>query len=164
MDVGPPERQHFSAPCSSGSRKLQKLHEETTTEKLAALTDDDLRAGDVRFPGDSPLDWIANVTASFATGHLISLRRRALEMNLSQTSSLVTAALAKTDKDRAAGIIKRQLSSAPPEWRQRLNEEAEKLQRAARVETAQKTAFDAVIRKLKGATSMLRIKVWCEAD
>jgi hypothetical protein len=144
-------------------RDLITRHDEAVTaERLSALTDDDLRAGDVPFPRDSPLDWIANVTAPFAIGELIRLRRRALELTLWRTASLIMAAVAKTDKNRAAAIISRQLSDTPPAWRQHLAEEAEKLRRAARVEAAQQSPFDLVIKKLKGATSMLRIKVWCE--
>jgi len=62
----------------------------------------------------------------------------------------------------AAAIIRDQLPEAPEDWRQHLTQEADKLQRAARIEEAQATPFDEVIRRLKGATSMILLKVWCE--
>ena len=43
-------------------------------------------------------------------------------------------------------------------------QEAEKFRREARIEAAQHTPFDTVLRKLKGATSMIHVKVWCEGD
>jgi len=141
---------------------ITRHHESTTRERLKRLTDDELRAGEVSFPNSSPLEWIANVTASFAIGELIRLRRRALELELSRSASLITAAIAKTDKNRAAAIIIRQIPDTPLPWRHHLAEEAERLRRDARIEAAQQTPFDAVIKKLKGTTSMIRIKVWCE--
>jgi hypothetical protein len=52
----------------------------------------------------------------------------------------------------------------PPAWQQHLREEANNLNRTARVETTQQASFDDIIRKLKGTTSMISVKVWCEGS
>ena len=72
--------------------------------------------------------------------------------------------IATIDKARAAAIIRQQLPQTPPAWQQHFRQEADNLERAARIEAVQQTPFDQVIRKLKGATSMIRIKVWCEGS
>src|SRR5260370_10300708 len=72
--------------------------------------------------------------------------------------------IANMDKPRAAAIIRQQLRQTPVDWREHFEQEAENLERTARVTAAQETPFDEVIKKLKGATSMIRVKVWCEGS
>jgi hypothetical protein len=77
---------------------------------------------------------------------------------------MLTETIARIDKTRAASIIAKQLPQTPLDWKQHFRNEAEKLRREARIDVVQQTPFDAVIRKLRGATSMIRIKVWCEGS
>ncbi len=141
---------------------VKQQHQATIARALNTLSDEQLRAGEVPIPESSPLDWIGTITASFAIDDLKRLRERTLALNAWRPASLITAALAKIDKQRAASIIRQQLAQTPTTWQQHLRQEAETLERDARIESAQHTSFDLVIRKLKGATSMIRIKVWCE--
>jgi hypothetical protein len=139
-------------------------HEATIRRALATLTNDELQNGETPFPESSQLDWIGKITAAFALDPLRTLRPRALALNLYRISSLITAAVANIDKPRAAQIIRQQLPQTPAGWRQHLTQEAEQLKRAARIEALQQTPFDQIIRKLKGATSMIRVKVFCEGS
>jgi hypothetical protein len=143
---------------------IKRQHRATTSRALATLKEDQLRAGEAPIPENSTLDWIGNVTETFALDDLKRLRERALRLNLWRPSAIITSAIAKIDKPQAAAIIRQQLPTTPTAWRAHLREEANNLERAARIEAAQGTPFDDVIRKLKGATSMIRIKVWCEGS
>lgn len=146
----------------AGRYLITQQHQSTIHDALTTITDADLQTAEVPFPNDSPLDWIGNITQSFAIEDLRRLRRRTLGLALWRVSNLVTSALAKINKMSAAAIIRGQLGEAPEAWRQRLTQEADKLERAARIEAAQATPFDKIIRRLKGATSMILLKVWCE--
>lgn len=141
---------------------VKQQHEPTIRRTLATLTDDDLRSGEVPIPDRTGLDWIASITAAWAMDDLRHLRRRALGLNLWRVTNLITATIVKIDKNRAAATIEEQLRDTPNDTRQHWMQEAEKLRRDARIEAAQQTPFDTVIRKLKGATSMIHVKVWCE--
>lgn len=141
---------------------IKEHHEPTIRRALATLSDDDLRAGEAPVPDRTTLDWIASITATYAIDDLQRLRRRALSLNLWRVTNLITATIAKIDKNRAAATIEEQLRETPNDTRQHWTQEAAKLRREARIEAAMQTSFDTVIRKLKGATSMIRIKVWCE--
>jgi hypothetical protein len=110
------------------------------------------------------LDWIGKITAAFAVNPLRTLRLRALALSLWRVTTLVTSTLGAIDKGRAAASITEQLPQTPLDWQQHWQQEAEKLRRAARIDAIQQAPFDAVIRKLKGATSMIRIKVYCEGS
>jgi hypothetical protein len=143
---------------------VRQQHQATIRPALARLTDDDLRAAEVPFPRDSPIDWIGTITALFAWEDLRHLWQRALTLELWRVTSLITATMATMDKRRTASTIRQQLPTTPPPWQQHLRQEADTLERTARIETAQRTPFDVIIRKLKGATSMIRIKVWCEGS
>lgn len=126
------------------------------------ITDDELRASEVLIPESTPLDWIGDIKAVLTIDDLKSLRQRTLALNLWRATSLVTGTIANIDKLRAATIIRGQLTQTPAIWQEHLREEADNLERAARVAAAQQTPFEEVLKKLKGATSMIRIKVWCE--
>ncbi len=146
-------------------RHLIKLQDRATISgALATLTDEQLRSGESPVPDSSTLDWIGDIAAPFAVDNLKRLRERTLRLNLWRASSIITGTLTKIDKPRAASIMREQLPYTPEGWQAHLREEAAGLERAARVESAQHAPFDYVIRKLKGATSMIRIKVWCEGS
>ncbi len=143
---------------------VKRQHRGTIQRALATLTDGDLRNGEVPIPNSTPLDWIGKITGPFAVDDLRALRQRSLTLNLWRVTTLLTGAIANIDKNRAAAVISQQLPQTPLGWQPHYRQEAEKLERAARIEAIQQTPFDAVIRKLKGATSMIRIKVWCEGS
>jgi hypothetical protein len=76
----------------------------------------------------------------------------------------MTVTLAKIDKRQAAGIIRGQLLQTPIAWQEHFRQEADSLESAARIDAVHQTPFDQVIRKLKGTTSMIQLKVWCEGS
>jgi hypothetical protein len=141
---------------------VKRQHRATISRALATLTDDELRAAEVPVLESSPLDWIGDIKTSLAIDDLETLRQRTLALNLWRASSLMAGTIANMDKPRAAAIIRRQLPQTPADWREHFRQEADSLERTARVTAAQETPFDEVIKKLKGATSMIRVKVWCE--
>jgi hypothetical protein len=143
---------------------IDQQHEATIRRALATLTDAQLQAGEVPVPETTDLNWIGKIKAPFALDDLRRLRRRGLLLNLWRVTSLITNTIATIDKNRAAVTIQEQLRDTPNDWRQHWTQEAEKFRREARIEAAQHTPFDTVIRKLKGATSMIYVKVWCEGD
>ena len=143
---------------------IKRQHRATISRALATLTDDQLSEGEAPITESSTLDWIGNITETYAIDDLERLRERALRLNLWRASATLTGAIARIDKPRTAAIIRQQLPYTPAGWHPHLREEANKLERDARIEAAQGTPFDGVIRKLKGATSMIRIKVWCEGS
>jgi HEAT repeat protein len=146
-------------------RALIKLqHRATISRALGRLTDNDLQNGEVPFPNSSPLDWIGTITIPDVVPELRTLRKRTLDLNLWRIATVVTGTIASIDKARAAAIIKEQLPQTPEGWRTYARQEADKLARAARIEAVQQTPFDQIIKKLKGATSMIRIRVWCEGS
>ena len=149
-------------------RQLVKhQHQATIRRALATLTDEQLQAGEascleIPYLHESPLDWIRDISASFAINDLQKLRKRALTLTLRRVSASLILHIAAIDKHRAARIMRADLSAAPVQWRAELEREAQDLERSALIDSVQQTPFDLVIRKLKGATSMIRIKVWCE--
>jgi hypothetical protein len=143
---------------------IKRQHRATISRALATLTDDQLRGSDAPIPEISTLDWIGNITQAYALDDLKRLRERALRLNLWRAANIITSTIARIDKPQAAATIRQQLPHTPEGWQAHLREEANNLERAARIEAAQGTPFDNVIRKLKGATSMIRIKVWCEGS
>jgi hypothetical protein len=64
------------------------------------------------------------------------------------------------DRRQAAHAIKSQIRRAA-EWRQQTFTAIEQ-ERTAKIEGIQRTAFEKILARLKGATSMQRLKVWCE--
>lgn len=141
---------------------VRQQHQPTIRRALATLEDDDLRQGEAQFPGDSSLNWIAAITAPFAWNELRQLRVRALRLGVWRAVAIITETMAKIDQARTARVIRQQLDQAPAEWRRHQQQEADKVALAARINRAQQAPFDQVIRKLKGATSMIHVKVWCE--
>jgi len=137
-------------------------HRPTISRALANLTDDEVREADVAVPYNTPLDWIGNITLAEVFDELRRLRRRAVRLNSWRVTTIITATIAKIDKSRAARTIREQINETPPPWQDYFRQEADKLEREARIQAAQQTPFVEVIRKLKGATSMIVVKVWCE--
>jgi hypothetical protein len=155
--------EHDSAIYEQAFRHLiKRQHRATISRALATLTDDQLLEGEAPIPERSTLDWIGDIAEAFALDDLRRLRRRALGLSLWRPTRIITGAIATIDKPQAAATIREQLPQTPPAWQAHLREEAIDLERATRIENAQRTPFDDVITKLKGATSMIRIKVWCE--
>lgn len=138
---------------------IEAQHRPTIERALARLTDDELRGGNVHIPDTSPLGWIAKIKSDFAWDKLVTLRARALQLELPMLVGLVSGALANIDRAKAAAVIRRQADLAPPAWRVMQVAQAIEQERTARIEAAQRTPFDDVLRKLKGSTSMNRLKV-----
>jgi hypothetical protein len=138
----------------------------TIERELARLLGDDsaLRAGEVGFPRDSPLDWIGKIRADFAWKKLKSLRRQALRLKLSGMAHKVTETLAGIDRRAAAIVIHQQLDATPPAWRNYAQARALELEQIARIEEAQRTQFDAVLLKLRGSTSADKLCLVCEGS
>lgn len=113
-------------------------------------------------PASSPLDWLVRIKNDFAWDKLADLRKRALQLELPTTVGLITNTLAKIDRARAASLIRGQVDAAPASWKAAQLVQAIEQERTANIENAQRTPFDAVLIKLKGSTSINRLKVLCE--
>ena len=116
----------------------------------------------MHIPDTSPLGWIAKIKSDFAWDKLVTLRARALQLELPMLVGIVSGALANIDRAKGAAVIRKQADLAPPAWRFAQVAQAIEQERTARIEAAQRTPFDDVLRKLKGSTSMNRLKVLCE--
>jgi hypothetical protein len=145
---------------------IERQDRPTIERELTCLLDDDqrLRAGDVRFPESSPLDWIAKIRSDFAWDKLAALRERALGLELDRVPVLLTGCLAGIDRLRTSTLIRQQLQAAPPGWRHYWQAQAIEQERTARIERAQRSPFEAVLHKLRGSTSADRLLVVCEGS
>jgi hypothetical protein len=141
---------------------VETQHRPTIERALAILTDDELRKGDVQIPDMSPLNWITKIQSDFAWDKLVTLRERALRLELPMLVGLITETLAGIDRKKAASVIRAQVDLAPLSWRAVQVKQAIEQERRAKIEAAQRTPFDEVLRKLKGSTSMNQLKVLCE--
>jgi hypothetical protein len=144
---------------------LVERHERATIEReLARLLGDDsaLKAGEVEIGYDSSLNWIGKIRQEFAWDKLKRLRERALRLQLDRVTMIMTGALAQIDRPATARIIRQQLDAAPVGWRHYLQASAVEMEQSARIEKAQQTPFDAVLRKLRGSTSADKLLVLCE--
>jgi len=113
-------------------------------------------------PDQTPLDWIAKIRADFALPRLIALRERALRLELSTVTQLVSNTIGAINRRELVRVIRQQLDITPPNWQRWQLSQALEQERTATIEEGQRTPFDAVIKKLKGATSLNRLKVLCE--
>jgi hypothetical protein len=138
---------------------IETRHRPTIERALATLTDDDLRNGNVHIPDMSPLGWIAKIKSDFAWDKLVALRARALQLELPMLVGIVGGALASIDRAKAVAVIRAQANLAPPEWRVTQVAQAIEQERTAKIEAAQRTPFDDVLTKLRGSTSINRLKV-----
>lgn len=143
---------------------LQRQHRPTIERALARLLADEqeLRRGETPIPYDSPLDWIAKIRADFALPRLIELREMALRLELSRVTQLLSNTIRGIDRRELVRVIRWQLNIAPVAWRRHQLSQAVEQERIAGIEEAQRTPFDEVIKKLKGATSISRLVVLCE--
>src|ERR1700730_49399 len=113
-------------------------------------------------PYDSPLDWIGKIHADFAVTRLIELREKALRLELSSVTQLLSNTIGKINRRKLVRVIRRQLDVAPATWRRWQLSQAVEGERTAGIEEAQHTPFDEVVKKLRGATSINRLLVLCE--
>ena len=143
---------------------IERQHRATIERELSRLLKDDdaLRTGEVEIGYDSPLSWIDKIRAGFAWDKLKHLRERALRLELDRVTILMTGALARIDRPATAKLIQQQLNAAPAAWRHFLQASAVEMEQAARIEEAQQTPFDAVLRRLRGSTSADKLLVVCE--
>jgi hypothetical protein len=143
---------------------IEQGHRPTIERALARLTDQELKAGNVNIPDSSPLSWLVKIRSDFAWDKLASLREKALRLELPMLVGLITGALAKIDRTKTATLIRQQADIAPQSWRAVQVAQAIEQERAANIEAAQRTPFDAVLAKLKGSTSINLLKVLCEGS
>jgi hypothetical protein len=144
---------------------LVERNDQPTIERALAelLRDKDkIRANDVQFPDISPLAWIAKISARFAWKKLVALRRQALQLSLPSIVDLCTEALARIDSGAVAMVIRQQVPDAPESWQRSQRGLAIQVERNSRLQAVRDTPFELVIQKLKGATSIILLKVWCE--
>jgi len=145
---------------------LEREHRPTIERSLSALLMDDnqLHDADVGFPMDSSLAWLGKIRAEFAWEKLANLREKTLRMGLGNLAGIITEALANINRKEIASLIRRQIPMAPQSWRAAQQARATEQEQRARVEEAQRTPFDAVLRKLKRTTSINRLKLMCEGS
>ena len=142
---------------------VDQQHRPTICRRLAKLTDEELIQGNVEPPGYSPLDWIGRIKSEFAIKPLEDMRSRASKLALWSLVGSVAEVIARIDKPSAGRIIREQLlPDTPSNIRSHFEQRANHFERTARIEAAQQTSFEQIIEKLKGTTSMISIKVWCE--
>ena len=113
-------------------------------------------------PNQPPLDWIAKIRADFALPRLIELRERALRLELSSVTQLLSNSIGKINRRELVSVIRRQMNVTPANWHRWQQSQAIEQERTAVIEEAQRTPFDEVLKKLKGATSLNRLLVMCE--
>jgi hypothetical protein len=145
---------------------IERQHRPTIERSLSELLEDDnrLRDADVGFPMDSSLAWLARIRSEFAWKKLVTLREKTLRMGLGNLAGIVTETLANINRIETASLIRRQVPIAPQSWRAAQQARAMEQEQRARVEEAQRTPFDAVLRKLKRSTSIKRLKFICEGS
>lgn len=140
-------------------------HRPTIERGLAAVrTDHELRAAETESSRDTSLSWIVKIRSEMYWDQLVKLRERALRLELPQVTGLITNALKTIDRTRAAQLIRSQIALSPPSWREAQQHHALVEAQAARIEQARLTSFDDVMRKLQGATSINRLKLFCEGS
>lgn len=104
------------------------------------------------------------IHSEFAWEKLAELREKTLHMGLGNLSGIVTETLANINRKETASLMRRQIPIAPQGWRAAQQARATEQEQRARVEEAQQTPFDAVLRKLKRTTSINRLKLICEGS
>jgi hypothetical protein len=145
---------------------LERRHRPTIEQALGRLLKDEqaLKRGEVPMPYESPLDWIAKIQADFALPKLINLRERAMRLELSSVTQLLSNTIGKINRRELVKVIREQLDIAPVAWRRWQLTQAVEQERVAGIEEGQRTPFDEVIKRLKGATSINRLLVMCEGS
>ena len=145
---------------------VERQDRATIERELSRLLNDDsaLKAGEVEIGYDSSLNWIGKIRQEFAWDKLKRLRERALCLGLDRVTMIMTGCLAQIDSPAAASLIRQQVNAAPAAWRHHLQASAVEMEQAARIEKAQQTPFDTVLRKLRGSTSADKLLVVCEGS
>ena len=145
---------------------VEQQHRPTIERGLSKLLSDSSRlaSAEVRFPSKSDISWIGKIRDDFAWGKLSDLRAKALQSGLGTVVGIITNTLANIDRARTAKLIREQIASAPESWRAAQISNAISQESDARIEAAQQTPFENVIRKLKGNTSFGRLKLYCEGQ
>jgi hypothetical protein len=145
---------------------ISRQHRPTIGRALWRLLNDEqeLRRGEVPMPNKTPLAWIAKIHADFALPRLIELRERALRLELSTVTQLLSNTIGKINRRELVRVIREQLVVTPRDWRRWQLSQAVEQERTAVIEAAQRTPFDEVIKKLRGATSLNLLKVLCEGS
>jgi hypothetical protein len=93
---------------------------------------------------------------------LVKLRELTLRNDLPNIAGVVTGAMKQIDMRRTAEVTRQQISDAPVEWRIAQALHADELEKEARLAEAKAIPFEKIMQKIKGNTSMLKLKVWCE--
>jgi len=145
---------------------VEHQYRPTIERALSALLNDDevLRLGEERDAIHSSLGWLVKIKSEFAVPKLEKLRARTFILELPHTCGLVTESLVKIGRAQAAKIIRRQISLAPAGWRQAQGSIADDEERATKIEITQQSPFQRILAKLKGATSIRRLKLLCEGQ
>jgi hypothetical protein len=142
---------------------IERQHRPTIERRIATLLGDDeaMRAGEVSFPHDSQLSWIAHVKNDVFWPRLVELRAQALRLELSTVAGVVTEAMSRIDGVRLAGVVREQIPLTPVAWREVQELRAAQHEREARIRQAQATPFERVLQRLR-ATTIGLFKIWCE--
>jgi hypothetical protein len=145
---------------------IARQHRPTIERSLARVLGDEkeLRSGEVPMPNQTPLDWIAKIRTDFALPRLIALRARALRLELSSVTQLLSNTIGAINRRELVRVIRQQLNITPVNWYRWQLSQALEQERTAGIEEGQRTPFDEVIKKLKGATSLNRLLVMCEGS
>jgi hypothetical protein len=144
---------------------VERQHRPTIERAFVRLNgDNELRAGEAGLAHDSNISWIARIRSEIYWNQLARLREKALRLELPQVAGIITSALVGIDRARAARLIRSQVSISPPEWRETQRHDALEQERTARIEQAQRTPFDEVLRKLRKSTSLNKLKLLCEGQ
>jgi hypothetical protein len=145
---------------------VERQHRPTIERCLSQLlnSDSDLSVGEVERPGRSPLDWISKIKGNFAWDKLAKLRGISLQKSQPMVTGLLTDTLARIDRAETAKLVYRQIELAPPAWRHVQQGQAIRLETEARVEKAQTAPLARVLERLRGATSLNLLLVFCEGS
>jgi hypothetical protein len=145
---------------------VERQHRPTIERCLSQLLNShsELAAGEIEIPGRSPLDWIAKIRDKFAWDKLAKLRGISLQNNQPMVTGLLTNTLARIDRAETAKLVYRQIELAPPAWRHVQQGQAIRLETEARVENAQTAPLARVLERLRGATSLNLLLVFCEGS
>ena len=100
-------------------------------------------------PNQTPLDWIAKIRADFALPRLIELRERALRLELSSVTQLLSNTIGKINRRELVRVIRRQMNITPPTWQRWQQFQLIEQERTAVIQEGQQTPFDEVLRSSK---------------
>ena len=145
---------------------VERQHRPTIERCLSQLLNShsDLSAGEIDRPGRSPLDWIAKIRDKFAWDKLAKLRGISLQNNQPMVAGLLTDTLARIDRAETAKLVYRQIELAPAGWRHIQQGQAIRLETEARVEKARTAPLARLLGRLRGATSLNLLLVFCEGS